>query len=196
MTHHNDRPHRLGTITTTAFDLVASATSELVGTVTRAGITVDPAAAAAAPASSPSSPPASASTDFRGGNGAVYVSSTVFTPEIVVAYCNDFTGRNPIHHDPEVAAAAGFKAPIAAGAQGLHLCFAHLCVLAGGFELPGALKVESKFKRRSILDLLAVAFSFKLALLKKTPILKKVGGEKKVWQATQKTTVPTTLASS
>ena len=151
-------PHRLGVITTSTFNLIAGAatTPEVVGTVTRAGITVDPAVAAAnasATSSTPLAPrsPPSSSADFRDGDGSAYVGTTTFTPELVVGYCNDFDGKNPIHHDPEVARAAGYRAPIAAGAQGLHICFAHLCTLVGG-ELPRTLNVASSFKRAIFWD--------------------------------------------
>ena len=49
-----------------------------------------------------------------------------FTPQLVVNFCNDFKGVNPIHNDPEAAQKQGYKEPIWGGTQGMHICMGYL----------------------------------------------------------------------
>ena len=133
------RPHRLGILTEILFE-GRDASGQLVWEVLREGITV---VASAIPSDAAPTKLKAAPTDARVGR--VFVCSKTFTPELVVGYCNDFDGKNPIHHDPDVAVAAGFRAPIWAGAQGIHICLEHLCRLSGG--PPDRLKASIKLRR-------------------------------------------------
>jgi len=135
-------PHRLGYISSSTF-LGEDSTGQLVWEVTREGITIDPDAA------KPETDVARFKTalvqkDPRAGRR--FVRRVQFTPEIVVGYCNDFDGFNPIHHDPAVAKAAGFKNPIWAGAQGIHIVMEQLCKTCGN-TVPQKLRASVKLRR-------------------------------------------------
>lgn len=132
-------PHRLGTMSRTRF-VGRDTAGQVVWELVRVGIIGINMGEPSRPAPTA---PRKARRDER--DGRVFVCSKQFSPEIVLGYCNDFIGLNPIHHDPEVAAEAGFRQPIWAGAQGIHICLEHLCGLVGG--MPSQLEMSAKLHR-------------------------------------------------
>jgi len=136
-------PHRLGSIDRITFEGLDEA-GQVVWQVSRAGITVGPAPEGSALGGS--APVKTRSAVVDGRTGRQYVRTVQFTPDIVVSYCNDFDGLNPVHHDPAVAEGAGFRAPIWAGAQGIHICMEELCRHAG-WMIPQRLRASIRLKR-------------------------------------------------
>merc|ERR1719316_1663681 len=73
--------------------------------------------------------------------GKRFVSATQFTPDMVAGYCYFVTNR--IHNEVETAQAFGYKAPIWAGTQGMHLTLKHLY----SFGVPQTMTAEFSFTR-------------------------------------------------
>ena len=69
-------------------------------------------------------------TSYNPKHNKAFISRKQLTPMMCVNFCQDFTGTNPIHHDPEKATQAGYKAPIWAGTQGLNIIFEHIFQIA------------------------------------------------------------------
>lgn len=142
-------PHRQGTLETARFNYRDAAGAVVMEVrrevIWRPGWTPPPGwSLPAALEDAPNPAPKAGEPDAR-ANSQLY-SEVQFSPQLVVDFCNDWAGANPIHHDPEIAKKAGYRVPIWGGVQGMHICLAHLHQLGKGQQIKN-LHAVVKFKR-------------------------------------------------
>jgi hypothetical protein len=70
------------------------------------------------------------------------VTQCIFAPDRVTEYSSE--GSNAIHYDPSVAAAFGYRAPIAGGLMGVRSLMASLCLRDGP---PKTIDIRIRFRR-------------------------------------------------
>lgn len=124
-------PHPKGTLTESDVSVVDCNGSEIIS-ILRQSLDLAP------PSNSAQGSPKKKESDPRVG---AKVSSTQFTPDMVAGYCYFVTNR--IHNEIETAQAFGYKAPIWAGTQGMHLTMQHLYT----FGVPQTMVADFTFKR-------------------------------------------------
>lgn len=130
-----DSAHPKGKLTATPVQ-VTDASGAVVLDIDRVGLELQPMDPSKAGAgSSQKAPPADPKV------GKSFVSATQFTPDMVAGYCYYVTNR--IHNEVETAQAFGYKLPIWAGTQGMHLTMKHLY----SFGMPQTMTAEFSFIR-------------------------------------------------
>ena len=120
--------HRLGTLTTNSFEIYDS-NNVKVAHVNREGVNITNEASTSSSSNDTANRKKKRARTNPKHNKA-FISRKQLTPMMCVNFCQDFTGTNPIHHDPEKATQAGYKAPIWAGTQGLNIIFEHIFQIA------------------------------------------------------------------
>lgn len=131
-----EEPHPKGSMVTTNYR-VTDAANEIVLEMERKTLTLTAPEDTAAPGVAELQAPKH--LDAR--EGTTFVSSRTMTPDMVAGYCWFVTNR--IHNEVETANAFGYRAPIWAGTQGMHMTMAHLYSLG----VPQTLTALFTFKR-------------------------------------------------